>query len=172
MAGAAVESAYSVDFGKSLKGQGGKAAKGAAKGGLSEGLKASKSKPTTKGDGVKGINHLGHDYAKNAFKGTSVSFAPQSNAIRNTTMPIKIPKQTAAAKKKNDQMVDTNTASGGSFKEVGSGFSVKAKVKIPKAFGGKGVKQPAKGSQAAKDKMAALRNMRKKKTAGGSMKPL
>jgi hypothetical protein len=172
MAGAAVESAYSVDFSRSLKGQGKKAGIGAGKGAISEGLSANKSKPTTKGDGVKGINHLGHDYAKNAFKGTSVSFAPQSNAIRNTTMPIKIPKQSAVSKKKNDQMVDTNTASGGSFKEVGSGFSVKAKVKIPKGFGGNGVKQPAKGSQAAKDKMAALRNMRKKKTSAGSMKPL
>jgi hypothetical protein len=177
MAASAVGAVYNVDFGKSLKGQGKKAASGAIQGGVSEGVKSSK---TTKGDGVKGINHLGNDYAKKAFSGRSVSFAPAVMSPAPRAVKVgKAPSKTKVAKAKNQQMVDTNTSSGGNiinniskkagFSSSGGSFKPVSGGSF-KEVGGSGISKPAKGSQAAKDKMASLRAMRKKKTAGGSFK--
>ena len=102
------------------------------------------------------------------------------SAIRKSTQPIARPRS-RAAKAKNQIIPDYNTMAGGSFKQLGSGIVPAGSGIVPAGVGivpsGSGViknikkgyrfsgsgARPAKGSQEARDKMAALRAMCKKK---------
>jgi hypothetical protein len=198
MADSAVGAVYSVDFGKSLKGQGKKAATGAATGAVTSALKSgsSKSKSTEGSDlkksgAPKGVNHMAQDYSKQPMMISLGGAVASSNAMRKSTQSIARPRS-KAAKAKAQITPDYNTA-GGSFKQLGAGIVPAGAGFVP--LGGSGLipagsgfgtstsgvvkkvakraakkasehsgsgARPAKGTQAARDKMAALRAMRKK----------
>jgi len=178
-AGAATQSFYDVNWGKSLKNQGGVAAKGAVTGGVKS---AFKTAGETEGGALNNVQRrlvIGrHQEIEDRKARSKPSTKPNNgNTLRPETMVRQVaPAISGGSIRGGEFCPHCNAATGSGFldsvldKKAVKDKSVQKKA-VKKLTGGSiktyGMGRPAAGSQEMKDKMAKLRSMKK---TGGSIK--